>query len=66
MRANRSAAPPQRRLVRTVASHVADHDVDRAIRGLHEIVEVAAEEGMLTAGPVLRDDVDTRRVQQQR
>ena len=56
----------QRRLVRTVSGHIADHDVHRAVGGLHEIVEVAAEQCILPARPVLGDDAHAGLVQQQR
>ena len=54
------------RLVGPVPGDVADHHVHGAVRRLHEVVEVAAQQRVLPAGPVLGDDVDTRVVQQQR
>ncbi len=56
----------ERRLIRTVSGHIADHDVHGAVWRLDEVVEVAAEKRELAAGPVLRDDVHARVVQQQR
>lgn len=56
----------ERRLVRTVSRHIADHHVYGSVRRLHEVVEVAAEQGVLAAGAVLGDDLDARIVEQQR
>ena len=56
----------ERRLVGAVARDVADHHVHRPVRGLHEVVEIAAEQRILPAGHVPRDDFDAGVVQQQR
>ena len=56
----------ERGLVGTVARDVADHHVHGPVRGLHEVVEVAAEQRVLPAGPIPRDDVDAGVVEQQR
>ena len=56
----------ERGLVGTVAGDVADHDVHGPVRRLDEVVEVAAEQRVLPARPVPRDDLDARVVEQQR
>ena len=56
----------ERGLVGTVAGDVADHDVHRPVRRLHEVVEVTAEQRVLPAGHVPRDDFDAGVVEQQR
>ena len=54
---------PERRLVGTVAAHVADQQV-HAGRRLHDVVEVAAEQGPLAAGSVERRQLELLGVHQ--
>ncbi len=54
----------ERGLVRAVAAHVADHDVDGAVVGAHGVVEVAAEQGAAAAGAVAPGEGEPGAVQQ--
>ena len=55
----------ERGFIGTVAGDVADHDVHRPVRGLDEIVEIAAEQRVLPTRDIPRDDLDAGVVQQQ-
>ena len=59
-------ADSERRLVRPAAADIADHGVHPAVRRLDHVVEVAAEQHLLTAGPVTGGYRQSRVRQQRR